>query len=282
LIMLLTSGLHSVRRFYAELDYARHFPKAYVERMKRTIPRKVYDNRIGAPPVTRWVLPPDDHIPMVKRPWENDALGVALNRANEYHSKQIATKFFRKRINKVKRIPDEEWTFFPGDLVRVLVGPDKGKEGTISHVIRDMNAVFVNRYHRKFKTEVDEAVAARHGMDEMHKWEEQPLFIDKMEVQLLDLNDREPCDAKWVLNDTGNGYDRISTRTGYKIPLPSMAFYTYEYVSPKDYIEVVGKDTPAKDVLKMTFSHKLCTFEQEIEQSLGLKPRIEQKQTYWY
>lgn len=43
-----------VRRAYAELDYARHFPQSYVDRMKRTVPKRIYDNRFGAPPIIKW------------------------------------------------------------------------------------------------------------------------------------------------------------------------------------------------------------------------------------
>lgn len=56
-------------------------------------------------------------------------------------------KFFRKNINRIRKIPDEEWTFFPGDLVIVMLGKDKGKVGTISHIVRDYNAVFVDGLH---------------------------------------------------------------------------------------------------------------------------------------
>lgn len=46
--------LYAPKRTYAHLDYAMHMPKSYVERVKRTIPRKIYDNRFGAPPVIRY------------------------------------------------------------------------------------------------------------------------------------------------------------------------------------------------------------------------------------
>lgn len=44
----------NARRFYTELDFARHMPKEYVEKVKRTVPKKIYDNRYGAPPIVRW------------------------------------------------------------------------------------------------------------------------------------------------------------------------------------------------------------------------------------
>ena len=52
--MLYSTALHAPKRAYAQLDYARHMPKAYIEQMRRNVPRKIYDNRFGAPPVTRY------------------------------------------------------------------------------------------------------------------------------------------------------------------------------------------------------------------------------------
>jgi hypothetical protein len=42
------------RRFYTELDYARHMPKSYVDRMKRNVALRDFDNRHGAPALRVW------------------------------------------------------------------------------------------------------------------------------------------------------------------------------------------------------------------------------------
>lgn len=47
-------GDRGVRRAYAELDFARHVPKEYVEKVKRIVPKKIYGNRYGAPNIVRW------------------------------------------------------------------------------------------------------------------------------------------------------------------------------------------------------------------------------------
>ena len=52
--MFKTAILKCVRKPSSTLDYAKHMPKDYVERMKRTIPKKIYSNRLGAPDITRW------------------------------------------------------------------------------------------------------------------------------------------------------------------------------------------------------------------------------------
>lgn len=55
--------------------------------------------------------------------------------------------FYACRRKESVAIPKEEWTIFPGDVVQVMVGKDKGKTGTVSHVIRETNAVFVMGRH---------------------------------------------------------------------------------------------------------------------------------------
>uniref|UniRef100_A0A915DGL6 Uncharacterized protein n=1 Tax=Ditylenchus dipsaci TaxID=166011 RepID=A0A915DGL6_9BILA len=114
--------LCSVRRSYAELDYARHFPKSYLDRLKRTIPRKIYSNRLGAPDIIRWRRPPEDYSPTAERPWARDPVNDALKRESDYHRQMLSCKVFQKRRNDApKPIPAEEWTIFPGDLVQVMV-----------------------------------------------------------------------------------------------------------------------------------------------------------------
>lgn len=52
--MRVNIAFRAVRRTYADLDYAMHMPKNYVERMKRIVPKKIYGNRFGAPDLIRW------------------------------------------------------------------------------------------------------------------------------------------------------------------------------------------------------------------------------------
>ncbi|CAJ0595961.1 unnamed protein product [Cylicocyclus nassatus] len=278
--MHLTKLLRFPRKPFKELDYARHMPKEYVERMKRTIPRKVYSGRFGAPDITRWVLHPDDYVPTFERPWTNDELSKATERAHEYHQAMMNNKFFPFRQNNVPRIKDEEWTFFPGDLVQVMVGKDKGKQGTVMSISRDTNEVLVEGMHCKLEVEVEGV--KKLGIDETLRWKEQPLRVDKEQVKLVDPNDNEPCEAKWTLNTAGDEYIRISERSGFEIPIPSQAKVTYEYLQPEKYIEVEDKDTPPNLVLERTYVPKLASFEEEIAAEMGIKDFKPPKPTYWY
>ena len=56
-------------------------------------------------------------------------------------------KFYEIKFNKIKRIPDEQWTIFPGDTVQVMVGRHKNEKGNVSKVLRDTNSVFVDGLH---------------------------------------------------------------------------------------------------------------------------------------
>ncbi|KAL3100105.1 hypothetical protein niasHS_000716 [Heterodera schachtii] len=253
-----------VRKLHAELDYARHFPKAYLDKAQRHVPMKVYDNRFGAPPVIRWAIRPDDWAMRTKRPWE-------------YGETTVFHEILPKKWNKLPTIPAQNWTIFPGDTVQVMVGKHKGRKSNVSHVIKESNAVFVEGLHTKLVDKFNKGRMKEMGIGDVFfdQWEEQPLFLHKGEVELVDPSDGEPCTAKWVLNDSKTEYQRISSRTGFLIPLPSRAFTTYDYVAPETYLEVPGKDTPAEAVLKRTYMPKLSTFEQEIEEQMKLEKRPE-------
>ncbi|KAK0426005.1 hypothetical protein QR680_009498 [Steinernema hermaphroditum] len=278
--MWVTRVCHLPRRMYIDYDYARHFPKSYMEKMKRNVPRKIYDNRFGAPAITRWVLHPDDYVPGVKRAWEDEELTVNMKKSDEYHGKKIMQRYYELAEPQQKSIPSEEWTFFPGDLVQVMVGKHKGCQGSISHVIRETNVVYVDGLHTVLESEIKDA--AKLGLQDMKRFKEQPLYVAKNEVQLVDPNDNMPCTAKWLLNESKTEYVRISERTGYEIPVPEQAKVTYEYVTADKYIEVEGKDTPSAKVLERTYVPKLMTFEEEIIKSLGIEEERTSKPTYWY
>jgi large subunit ribosomal protein L24 len=279
--MFLSKFLSVPKRAYTQLDYARHMPKAYVERMKRTIPRKIYDNRFGAPSVIRYHIHPDDYIPSTEhRPWEHQVLVKTVRKENTYHSKLLHNKYYDIKFNKIKKIPDEEWTIFPGDTVQVMIGKHKGKVASVLKVLREANAVFVDGLHIKLVTEMENL--EMYDIEKMYKWVESPLDASKGEVMLVDPQEKEPCNVKWVVNDTKTEWIRVSDKSGIEIPLPNQARVTYEYISPQDYREVEAKDTTAAIALKRTYVPKLCLVEQELMDQLGIKEDRKQRPTYWY
>uniref|UniRef100_A0A914YZ76 Large ribosomal subunit protein uL24m n=1 Tax=Panagrolaimus superbus TaxID=310955 RepID=A0A914YZ76_9BILA len=279
--MLSSKVLYAPKRAYAKLDYAMHMPKSYVERVKRTIPRKIYDNRFGAPPVIRYHLLPEDYVPSTEgRPWEQRILTDALQNENKYHSRLLHNKYHEIKHNAIKKIPDEEWTIFPGDTVMAMVGKHKGKTGIVLKVLKEANAVFVDGLHTKLVTEMEDL--ERYGLKKMFKWEESALDASKGEVMLVDPQEKEPCTVNWVLNEAKTDWIRVSDKSGVEIPLPNQAKVTYEYISAKDYIEAEKKDTTSDVALKRTYTPRLCLVEQELMDELGIKEDRKPKPTYWY
>lgn len=272
--------VRAVRRTYAELDFARHLPKDYIEKAKRTVPRKIYDNRFGAPPLVRWFVPPDDYVPGTGRPFEQREFDKNSQRADLYHQKKLSGKWFSKRQNTIKKISDEEWSIFPGDLVEVMIGKDRGKQGTVQKVIRESNSVFVDGLHTQLEDDIP--ASNKMGIPPVASWKPKPLDVSKGQVKLVDPNSNEACDVQWVLNDGKDEYIRLSVQSGYEIPIPSQAFVTYEYQSADKYIEVESKDTPKNLVLERTYTPKLCSFEDEIRQEMGIHDERVMKPTYWY
>uniref|UniRef100_A0A8R1DSK2 Large ribosomal subunit protein uL24m n=1 Tax=Caenorhabditis japonica TaxID=281687 RepID=A0A8R1DSK2_CAEJA len=251
--MLSSRVLRLPRKPFVDLDYAKHMPAAYVEKVKRTVPRKTFGDRFGAPDIKMYYVHPDDYVPSHRRPWEDKQLSEHLHRADKYFSAQLSNKFMRFRYPKNERIADTEWTFFPGDLVQVMVGKDKGRQGLILTISRDTSEVIVDGLHTKLGEDME-------GSDK--------LGVDKT--------------LRWQLNGAGDEYIRVSTKSGYEIPIPSQAKVTYEYLQPENYIEVEGKDTPADLVLTRTYIPKVASFEQEIMEEIGIKETRTPKPTYWY
>ncbi|CAI5438230.1 unnamed protein product [Caenorhabditis angaria] len=278
--MWVSRAVRIPRKPFVDLDYARHMPNSYVEREKRTIPRKVYSDRFGAPDIKQYYIHPEDYVHSEKRPWEDQQLTKYIKRQDAYFGSQISNKYFELRRPTSKRMKDVEWTFFPGDLVQVMVGKDKGRQGLIMSVSRETSEVIVDGLHTRLGEDMENS--ERLGVDKTLRWKEQPLSVLKNHVMLVDPNDDSPCTAKWQLNATADEYIRVSTKSGYEIPIPSQAKVTYEYLQPENYIEVEGKDTPADAVLERTYHPKVASFEQEIMNDMGIKDEKQPAPTYWY
>lgn len=54
---------------------------------------------------------------------------------------RLSNQYFNLRRPKSERMADTEWTFFPGDLVQVMVGKDKGRQGLVLTTSRDSSDV---------------------------------------------------------------------------------------------------------------------------------------------
>lgn len=94
-------------------------------------------------------MPPEDFVKLdvPERPWEQTRAFSSHGRSREHKNKHWSSKFFQIKHQDFTPLPAEKWTIFPGDLVQVMVGRDKGKQGIVSHVIREYNAVFIDGLH---------------------------------------------------------------------------------------------------------------------------------------
>lgn len=125
--------------------YLKNLPKAYIEKSKRAVPRKIYNRRFGAREIVEYDRDPKYYLYTDSRPWETDAIRQNM---------EAYRRRFSQKLPKVDRIPDDEWTIFRGDIVEILTGPDHGKQSTVSYVVRERNWVFVegmNCEHKYFE-----------------------------------------------------------------------------------------------------------------------------------
>lgn len=170
--------------------------------------------------------------------------------------------------------PSKDWTFFKGDRVEILTGPDKGKQGVISQVIQERNYVFVEGFNCKLKvmgkTKTFPGIVTK---------SEQPLLINS-DCKLVDPSDLKSTEIEWRYTEEGEKV-RVSVRTGRIIPVPRQAEATHDYKSKNTYKES-AKDTTADDLTKITFKPKLETFEMSIMKSMGIEETRTPSKTYWY
>lgn len=193
------------------------------------------------------------------RPWQDE-----FKRLNN----QIMTP--RTVFVEPKRI----WSYFRGDRVEVLRGPDKGKQGVINYIVKERNWVYVQGLNivRTTLNKDDEFVGNI-------LCKEEPYLIDE-EVKLVDPSDLEPTDFEWRYDDEGTLL-RVSTRTERIIPIPVAASETIDYVESATYKEQ-AKDTPAKLVSEVTFEPESKTFEMDICEKMGIKDERVPYPMYWY
>lgn len=147
-------------------------------------------------------IPPDDYqkmttttfdsveVPAPRRPWQEDRIQKTIQRENDYKKAFFMNKFMGKGLRKTPAIPAKDWTILPGDLVEVMVGRDKGKRGHVMYILRDENAVYVEGLHTKLMDKIPEKMQKIYALNERQIYPmEQPLFVHRQEVMLIDSND---------------------------------------------------------------------------------------------
>lgn len=145
----------------------------------------------------------------------------------------------------MKIIVLEEWSFFRGDRIEVLVGKDKGKQGIVTQVIPERNWVIVeglNWHYRK--------VGGEKEFPGIIIKSEAPLHVLK-DIRLVDPSDLQGTEFEWRFTEEGEKV-RVSMRSGRIIPIPETNNQTHDYKTPNAYIER-EKDTPGMSTNSYNF-----------------------------
>ncbi|KAF2365984.1 Ribosomal protein L24 [Trinorchestia longiramus] len=170
--------------------------------------------------------------------------------------------------------PIKKGSFFKGDMVEVLIGKDKGKQGLVNHIIEERNWVYVEGLHCKYEMRGKTKDFA--GI--MFKVEK-PLLVTG-DVALVDPSDMKPTQVEWRYTEEGEEV-RVSTRTGRLIPIPLLDEETVDYKTKKTYKEQ-PKDTVEADLTKVTFTPYHGTFQMQIMNAMGIEERRIPKKSFWY
>ncbi|XP_017043663.1 probable 39S ribosomal protein L24, mitochondrial [Drosophila ficusphila] len=232
-----------------------NLPKEYIERSKK----QVY-----------WQTPKElNYLP---RTVERKRFRYTTNRpwTGQFRQQNMPGTVRRKVLVE----PIEEWSFFRGDRIEVLVGKDKGKQGIVTQVIPERNWVIVeglNWHYRK--------VGGEKEFPGIIIKSESPLNVTK-DIRLVDPSDLQGTDFEWRFTEEGEKV-RVSLRSGRIIPVPETNNQTHDYKTPNAYIER-EKDTPGAVVGEITFQPKLSTFEMDIMEEMGIKEERTPAKSYWY
>jgi len=233
-----------------------NFPKEYIERTKKQV---YWETPRGVPNYLPRTVEKKRYRYTTNQPWTGQ------------FKQQNAVGTVRR---KVFMTPVGEWSFFRGDRVEVLVGKDKGKQGIVCQTIPERNWVVVEGLNCHFRR-----VGKEGDFPGVTIKSEAPLDVTK-DVRLVDPSDLQGTDFEWRYTEEGDQV-RVSMRTGRIIPIPESNNATYDYKTPSAYIER-EKDTPAKIVEKITFTPKLCTFEMDVMEEMGIKEDRDPKKSFWY
>lgn len=197
----------------------------------------------------------------VQRPWSGQF-------KNENGPRDVPAKVFLE--------PIKEWSFFRGDRVEILVGKDKGKQGFVKQIFEERNWVIVEGLNCELK---QIGQSKQRQFDGVWIQEEQPLLVTN-EIALVDPSDLTSTSIEWRFTEEGERV-RVSTRTGRIIPMPASNDETVDYKSKAVYKEQ-PKDTTSDAVTEVTYEPKLCTFEMDIMDKMGIKEDRIPRKTYWY
>jgi len=252
---VIASGLGKYTKDYANLP--ERYLKRKISKVEYKSPDEVqYLQKMYISPIRRHTL---------ERPW-----------TDQYWQEHPP---FRKEEDDfppvVEPIKDDDWMWFRGDRVEVMVGPDKGKQGYINMIVQERNWVTVEGLNCKHKVIGESATFP--GM--MYK-EEQPLLVTT-DIRLVDPSDEKGARVEWRFTEEGERV-RVSRRSGSVLPLPAKMVETVDYKTKAGYSANKVKDTDPGLVEEITYEPKLATFEMDILEGMGIKEDRKAGKSWWY
>ncbi|KAB5530607.1 hypothetical protein PHYPO_G00131270 [Pangasianodon hypophthalmus] len=129
----------------------------------------------------------------------------------------------RRRKVFVEPISPEDWSVFRGDVVEILSGKDKGKQGKVTQVFRHRNWVIVEGFNTHYRY-----IGRSGDYRGTYIGSEAPLLLK--DVSLVDPTDRKATETEWRFTEEGEKV-RVSVRTGGSSPNPSFRGGTASYHS---------------------------------------------------
>ncbi|XP_024153958.1 probable 39S ribosomal protein L24, mitochondrial [Oryzias melastigma] len=201
---------------------------------------------------------PKDYRYGTNRPWT-----VAAQRLNPPGK--------RRRKVFVEPLEAEDWSVVRGDLVEILAGKDKGKQGKVIQVFRHRNWVILQGLNTHFRF-----VGKSPGYRGTYIASEAPLLL--RDIALVDPSDRKPTQVEWKYTEEGERV-RVSVRTGRIIPKPVVE--RRDGIVPQQWKDG-PKDTSPEDALEKTYVPSLKTLEEEVMEKLDIHEPRRHRTSYWY
>lgn len=150
-----------------------------------------------------------------------------------------------QRITHKVEIGKKTWRIFTGDLVEVIAGPEKGKQGKVKRVYRKLNKVLVEGINQQVNP-IKALQSERQGLEPERF--DQPLWYGQ--VNLVDPSTNKPTKIMIGYLEDGSPV-RVCKDSGVILPKPSFEHMKYEN---KHKNKVDGAmDTVSSKVFEITY-----------------------------
>ncbi|XP_028316998.1 large ribosomal subunit protein uL24m [Gouania willdenowi] len=177
----------------------------------------------------------------------------------------------KRRKVFVEPLEAKDWSVLKGDMVEILAGKDKGKQGKVIQVFRRRNWVILEGLNTHYRY-----IGKSDDYRGTYIASEAPLLLQN--IALIDPADRKPTEVEWKFTEEGERV-RVSLRTGRIIPKPVVE--RRDGIVPEQWKDG-PKDTSPEDALEKTYQPSLKTLQEEVMEKLGIQEDRRHRTSYWY